>query len=133
MVALAALNGTVARLSERSTSDHDRPKARWSLGDDDPAVAHGAALGAGGLKGWWAWKHRRQIRRGVDRVSPATWRGTVNVALWFGGLLAITVVGPMVVAWPRAVWFAVALVVMVAVGWWWDRSADRVSARASDP
>jgi hypothetical protein len=120
-------------MSERSTPERARAKARWSLGDEDPALAHGAALGAGGLHGWWAWKHRRRTRRGVDSVSPATWRGTVNVALWFGGLFAITFLGPMVVAWPRAVWFAVALVVMIAVGRWRDRSTGSVRSLPSDP
>lgn len=95
---------------------------RVTLGDDDPPAAHGAALGAGGVGGWWAWRNRRQTRDGVDSVSPATGRGTLHALLWFAGLAAIVAVGPLVVAWPRAVWFAIAVVVMVGVGLLWDRT-----------
>jgi hypothetical protein len=68
------------------------------------------------------------------------WRGTVNVVFWFCGLLAITAAGPMVVVWPRVVWFVVVVVVaaaavsvMVTVGWWWDHRAEhRSSTRGFD-
>ncbi len=99
--------------------------ARWSLGDEEPPAAHGVALGAGGVSGWWAWKHRGQMRSGIDAVSPATWRGTIDVIVWFAGLAAITVVGSLLVAWPRPVWFVVALVGMVGVGWLWNRRGPR--------
>ena len=91
------------------------------IGEDDPAAAHGVALGIGGVRGWWVWRHRRRLQRGVDQVSPATWRGSLRVVLWIAGLAAITVAGPLLVAWPRFVWFAIAVGVMLAVGWWWDR------------
>lgn len=107
--------------------------SRWTLGHEDPPIDHGAALGAGGVEGWWAWKHRRQTRRGVESVSPATWRGTLHVMVWSAGLVAITVVGPLVVGWPRPVWFCVAVVVMVGVGWLWDRRSQRPDATSDDP
>jgi hypothetical protein len=91
-----------------------------SLGPDDPSAAHGAALGIGGIDGWWAWKHRRRTQRGIDAVSPATARGALHVALWFCGVAAITIVGPVLLGGPRSLWFAVGLTVMFLVGWGWD-------------
>lgn len=54
-------------------------------------------------------------------MRPATWRGTVHVILWFSGLAAITAVGASIGAGPPALWFAIAVVVMVGVAWAWDR------------
>lgn len=90
------------------------------LGDEDSGRAHGAALGAGGIESWWAWKYRPRIRDGIDAVSPGTLRGTVHVLVWLFGLAAITVLGPLLIDLPRAVWFGIALVVMVVVGRSWD-------------
>ena len=90
------------------------------LDADDPAAAHGAALGVGGLEGWWAWMHRRRTRRGIDAVSPVTARGAAHVALWFCGLAAITLIGSVAVGGPTVVWFAIGLAVMLLVGRWWD-------------
>ena len=97
-------------------------EARVTLGEDDRPAAHGAAIGVGGIGGWWAWRNRRRTRNGVDSVPPATGRGTLHVLLWFAGLAVIVAVGPLVVAWPPAVWFAIAVVVMVGVGVLWDRA-----------
>lgn len=111
-------------MGERAVGDGQRA-VRRSLGDEDPPASHGAALGAGGIDGWWAWKNRRQMRRAMDAASPATGRGALHVALWFAGMAAITVVGPLIAAWPRPVWFVVALVVMGGVGWLWDHRGQR--------
>lgn len=108
-------------MAEGSERDRRPGAARWTLGDEDPPIAHGAALGAGGVEGWWAWKHRRRTRRGMDAVSPATWRGATHVMLWCCGLIAITAVGASLGAGPPALWFAIAVLVMVGVAWAWDR------------
>jgi hypothetical protein len=110
-------------MTERQ-ADRQGDRARLTLGDEDRPAAHGAALGVGGVDGWWAWKHRRQTRRGVESVPPATRRGTLHVLLWFAGLAAITMLGPVVVAWPPPVWFGIAVIVMVGAGWLWDRRAQ---------
>lgn len=60
-------------------------------------------------------------------MSPATLRGTVEVALWLCGLLALGLLGPMVVSLPWPIWWLVALVVMVAVARWWRRRGRRPS------
>jgi hypothetical protein len=95
------------------------------LGAGHHPAGHGAALGVGGVPGWWTWVHRHRLRRGFDAVTPATWRGTVNVTLWFVGLVGIAVAGRLLVGGPRPVWFVVALAVMVPVGRWWDRRPGR--------
>ena len=104
------------------------PDGRSWLGADDPPAAHGAALGAGGVEGWWAWKHRRRTQRGMEAVAPATLRGTVEVALWLCGLIAINTVGPMIVSLPRPIWWVVAAAVMVVVARWWRRRSKRPPA-----
>jgi hypothetical protein len=106
-------------MGETSGSGNERSSDSW-LGPDDPSAAHGAALGIGGIDGWWAWRHRRRTQRGIDAVSPATGRGALPVTLWFCGLAAITFVGPLLFGGPRFVWFAVGVVVMILAGWWWD-------------
>lgn len=116
--------------SRPEPGDASRTPGAWPSDDDHPA-AHGAALGAGGIAGWWAWKHRRSTQRGVDAVSPMTVRGTVHVALWFTGLALVIVIGASMTDWPLAAWLAIALVVMVAVGRWWE--ARDIGRRGSDP
>ena len=74
------------------------------------------------------WKNRRRSQRGIDTVSPATLRGTVNVVLWLCGLIAINTVGPMIVSLPRPIWWVVAAAVMVVVARWWRRRSKRPPA-----
>lgn len=93
------------------------------LGEEDPSIAHGAALGAGGVEGWWAWRNRRRTQRGVDAVSPGTARGALHVALWFAGLASIIVLGTLLTSLSPIVWTAIGLVVMYGVGRWWGAKA----------
>lgn len=95
------------------------------LGEEDPSIAHGAALGAGGIEGWWSWRSRRQLKRGVDGVPPGTWRGAFHVLLWFAGLAAIIVLGTVLTSLSPIVWTAIGLVVMYGVGRWWDARTRR--------
>lgn len=127
-----AVGGTVVDMAERQAK-HRGGRTSMALGEEDRPASHRAALGAGGVDGWWTWKHRRRMRRGVDSVSPATWRGTLHVLVWFAGLAAITMVGSAVVAWPRPRWFLIALVVMVGVGWMWDRRAQQHFVKSDAP
>jgi hypothetical protein len=91
------------------------------LGREDSSLAHGAALGTGGIDTWWTWRSRRRIRRGVDAVSPGTLRGAINVTLWFVGLVAIAMAGIFVIGVPPVVATPVSIGIMVLIGRWWDR------------
>lgn len=102
-----------ATSGERSTAPGEQ---------DDPAGL-GAALGQG-VDTWWVFRHRRQVRSGVESVPPATSGGVLRVSLWLVALVAITAVGAIVAPGPTWLWFAVALVVMVGVGLWWDRRSS---------
>lgn len=101
------------------------------LGDEEPGVAHGIALGVGGVDGWWVWKHRRRLRNGIEAVSPASISGAVHVLAWLAGLAAITTLGPLLVDGPRVAWFGVGLTVMLGIARWWDVHAGG-SATSSD-
>lgn len=97
-----------------------RRRGNGLLGGENSSLAHGAALGTGGIDTWWTWRSRRRLRRGVDAVSPGTLRGAFNVTLWFVGLVAIAIAG-IVVGVPPVVATPVSIVIMVLVGRRWDR------------
>lgn len=86
--------------------------------DERERLGEGAALGASGLAGFFAWRNRRAVGSAIDGVSPGTWRGALNVAAWFAGWLVLSVIGSVWLPLPAAV--AIGLVVMLLVGRWWD-------------
>lgn len=120
------------QLEGTDLEEHQGPPATYGplLGNEHHPAGHGAALGVGGVPGWWVWTQRHRLRHGVVSVTPATRRGAVNVTLWFVGLAGIAVAGRLLVGGPRPLWFAVALAVMVPVGRRWDR---RTAQRATAP